>query len=259
MGIEHINADAFPPNNSFNAIVIPEGVTSIGAYAFAGQMALTTVSLPSTIQYIGEGAFENCLILEKVVLPANLELMSNIFTSFSFNDFDLEMYSFNPKALKLEVFIPSTISDFDGLFPVSDAYGRSTDEFIWLVEKNSAAYQFALENRLPYRCIDDEADTSDALYGILVSTFKEDQVFVYETMDEQSFHTMKNQGTMISVAKQFTDWTMIHEGKEIGFVKNENLYHFDHSVDISYLTAIVKDDLPVYSLPSEEGYNGLEN
>ncbi|MCL1965102.1 MAG: leucine-rich repeat domain-containing protein [Firmicutes bacterium] len=252
VGIEHISTHAFPPNNTLKTIVVPEGVESIYHRAIAGQTALTTVSLPSTLECIDRGAFEDCLSLEKVVLPANIESLENFFSISDIQNFIWDRASPKPNITRLELVIPPNTVEFDGMFDGYSYLRRSANELIWSVEKGSAAYRYALKNRVPYRCIDDETDTSGAIYGMLIAASMADQAPVYEAMDEQSPHAMKKQGTIVFVAKQFADWTMIIDGREVGFVKNENLHVFDSPMNISYQAATAVDALPVYARPSEE-------
>jgi len=250
-GIEHIGEYAFPQNDTLNVVVIPEGVVTIGERAFAGQTSLTAVSLPSTVKSIAEGAFEDCLRLAKIVLPGGMTSLEYIIPFSEALAYDWEMSSAKPQVTRIEMVIPPSVTAFDERYGESCHVNRHGSEYMWVVAKNSAAHRYALEYGVPYRCIDDEMDVSEAVYGMLVVADAEGSIPLYAAMDERSPHTARDQGSMVFIAQQFADWAKVLVDQGVGFVKNENLHVLDRSIDINDYAAVATDALPAYAFPSE--------
>jgi len=73
--LTEIGASAFNGCN-FEAIQIPDGVTSIGERAFANCKRLKTITIPDNVTSIGEAAFYNCTALYYIKLSNKLEKIS---------------------------------------------------------------------------------------------------------------------------------------------------------------------------------------
>lgn len=78
---DYTNTPAWKPyEDSFNTVIIEEGVTSIAEYAFFNYSAIKNIQLPSTLNRIGVNAFAVCKNIESISVADNSELaiLSNI-------------------------------------------------------------------------------------------------------------------------------------------------------------------------------------
>lgn len=155
---------AFYDCSALADINIPEGVTSIGSMAFSACTALKSITVPSTVNYfdnafVGSGletvvlsnglkkissrAFFNCKNLKKVTIPSSV-------TSIETGAFD------GCEALEL-LAVPATVTSIgNGAF-------ANCSNLKLVVEKDSQAYKYAVENSLPYTIESSENPTKTLL------------------------------------------------------------------------------------------------
>ena len=125
-------------------IEISSGVTNIEADAFRLCKGLTDIKIPSNVKNIGNGAFSNCFGLKNVEMANGVESIEN--------------GAFANCSLLESVKIPSSVKNIaEGVF-------SGSDNVTIYCESNSVAYQYAIDNDIPYEL------TNRALESISVKT-----------------------------------------------------------------------------------------
>ena len=78
-GVTSIGAYAFDSPDGFlvTEVTIPDSVTSIGAFAFAGCSELSDLTIPNSVASIQSSAFTLCTSLTEVTLPSGLETLED--------------------------------------------------------------------------------------------------------------------------------------------------------------------------------------
>ncbi len=146
-----IGAGAFMECYTLKSVAIPEGVTEISENTFMLCRELESISIPNTVEAIGKLAFENCHKLKTVEIPDSVKTIGeyafyNCMGLISVkNSRNLETLGdkifYNADGLKNLVVPPS----------VSEIYSESVpDNTIWIVTKDTYAYNFARENDRVY-------------------------------------------------------------------------------------------------------------
>ena len=138
--LEVISNATFYKCSNLKEIVIPEGVTRINLQAFESCKNLKKVVLPSTL--ISLSSFSYCTSLELVNIPTNLTTLG--------------MWQFDDCANLRCVFVPSTISTM-----YTNTFAKNT---ILMVEENSYAHTFAVENNLLYFVVH-KTENPEIAYG----------------------------------------------------------------------------------------------
>ena len=128
-----IGEGAFVQRSSLTSITIPNGVTEIGGNAFTGCESLAKIIVPNGVTKIGEGAFAFCTSLAILILPDSL-------TEIGFQAF-----------LSCESLISVTIPE--GVTEIGSFAFQNCDCLSLDVCAGSAAEQYALDERLPFRTI----------------------------------------------------------------------------------------------------------
>ena len=126
-----IRKEAFGGCTNLTEIIIPESVTSIETNAFSLCLRLKSVILPDSLQEIGFGAFQGCESLKEIRIPGSVS--------------HLGAYAFT-KCVSLEsAVIPASVTEIeDNIFK-----GCENLKTV-VVEKDSAAEQYCIDNNLPY-------------------------------------------------------------------------------------------------------------
>ncbi len=112
-------------------MTIPNSVTAIGNYAFEGCTGLTEVTIPNSVTTIGGLAFAWCEGLTVVTIP-------NSVTTIGWRAFD-DCTSLT------EVTVPASVTDI--------GYFAFSEHTTLVVEEDSAAHAWAVENERSYRFI----------------------------------------------------------------------------------------------------------
>lgn len=117
---------------------LPDSLVSIDTAAFFGCESLETVTIPNCVTSVGNTAFRQCRSLTRVTIPDSV-------TSIG------KMAFFECDSLK-SVIVPSTVSQID-----ERAFGYTitgsvvpVDGFVMICEKDTVAYDYAVENGFWY-------------------------------------------------------------------------------------------------------------
>ena len=134
-GVEDIGLYAFYNCKSLQSITMPDSVESIGAYAFYNCANLQNITLPNSLKLIDNGAFYNCKSLQSMKIPNNVKSLG----SYAF---------YNCEALQ-DITLLSNVNNI--------GYGcfLGCDNLTMYVEAGSYAEQYAKENNIPYKLLND--------------------------------------------------------------------------------------------------------
>ena len=131
---DSIPKQAFYGCNSLESVTFPNGMTTIGESAFCLCSSLTDLYLPDSAVNIGKSAFQSCSSLTNVILPANLKTIQ----SYAFMNCN-----------KLEnAAVPRSVT-----FIMMDVFKNTSSKFKMTVYPNSYAYDYAVENSIPFNII----------------------------------------------------------------------------------------------------------
>ena len=129
--VKMIANSAFRNNSAITSVVIPNSVTSMGIGAFENCGSLTSVTIGSGITKIPDKAFYKCKSLKSVIIPSSVTEIGEL--AFARCD-----------ALET-VTIPSSVVKID-----KSAFDYNNKNFKIISAKNSAAHQYALDNKVKW-------------------------------------------------------------------------------------------------------------
>ncbi len=172
-GITTIGDNTFRNKKSINSVTLPDTLVSIGQEAFGGCLNLETINLPDSITAIKQNAFSGCLKLQNLTLPASL-------TKIGFGAFQsckslteitipdsvtaIDDYAFGRCFALEKVSLPAFATKIgDSTFAGCDNLKRI------IVEKGSYAEHYCVNNSLPYEYSDNSEDSADISGGLYTS------------------------------------------------------------------------------------------
>ena len=129
-----MESQAFLDCDALKRIVIPDSVTTIGESVFEHCDGLESFQIPDTVTIIGEKAFKGCLGLESITIPDSVTTIEEGAFYCCFHLTSIE--------------IPASVTEI----------GRNVffecKQLTMLVERNSYAEQYAIQNGIPYSYMD---------------------------------------------------------------------------------------------------------
>ncbi|MBR5433893.1 MAG: leucine-rich repeat domain-containing protein, partial [Bacteroidales bacterium] len=183
--IKKIEKEAFNSCEGMASITIPNSVKSIGNAAFQNCTALTSVeipnslreinyrlfkasglteiTIPSTVKVIGKEAFADCQNLKTVVIEDGVRKIDNS--------------AFKNTAIE-EIEIPATVTEI--------GTGITPKNTVWIVEKDSYAHQYAVENNMTFR-IKNGNQTFVVEQIININIYAHNRTIVVENADDEIF------------------------------------------------------------------------
>ncbi len=136
---------------------VPDGVKTIDDYAFAGQENIWHVDIADSVTEIGKNAFRICYALEEVGMPASLKIIKDK----AFMECPVKKVIF-PDGLETigtraffgcqwlqYVKLPASVKAIG-----EGAFGYCSENLTLIVEKNSVAEKYAIENEIMYSYTD---------------------------------------------------------------------------------------------------------
>ena len=198
-------------------VEIPSSVTIIKKLAFHSCEELKTITIPSSVKEIGDAAFQNCTSLTSVEIPNSLrELNTKLFKSSGLTEITIPA---NIKLIGKEAFADckdlKTVVIEDGVRKIDNNafYNTGIDTIVipesvtmigknitsknvvWVVEKDSYAHTYAIENNLTFKIKNSEGEdaetavteqiTNTNIYTVgknIVVENATDDIFVYDAM-----------------------------------------------------------------------------
>ena len=139
-GLTSIGADAFSGCSLLNDITLPDSLTSIGGWAFSGCSRLTDITLPSGIKSIGSYAFSRTGITSITIPRGVTDIGERAFA--------------NCDKLK-SITIPNSVKNMFVSSSMGETYTflNGSPNATIICNKNSAAYKYAKEYKIPVRLI----------------------------------------------------------------------------------------------------------
>ena len=135
--------------NKLEEIIIPDGVTEIGDSAFAGCKNVKEIKLPETLETIGYCAFVRCTGLESIKIPSKVKTIEQ----------EAFWYCVSLKM----IILPESVESIG-----TDAFYECNEEFTIYGYEGTYAQQYANENNIPFKLVDDEDfDDNNYIYGNL--------------------------------------------------------------------------------------------
>ena len=135
--------------NKIEEIIIPDGVTEIESVAFAGCKNIKDIKLPETLESIGYMVFGNCTGLESIKIPSKVKTIGR----------EAFEYCSNLK----KIILPESVESIG-----TDAFSGCNEEFTIYGYEGTYAQQYANENNIPFKLVDDEDfDDNNYIYGNL--------------------------------------------------------------------------------------------
>lgn len=117
---------ALDGHSELEKVVLPDTVRTIGAYAFRDCSGLTELVIPDSLTEIGTGAFKGCSGLTELVIPDSVTKIG--------------AGAWKGCSGLVRLMVPASVQEIGkNAFP-------SGDDFILYCEKDSAAYQYAMQN-----------------------------------------------------------------------------------------------------------------
>ena len=143
-GICSVNSE-----NKIEEIIIPDGVTEIESYAFGGCKNIKDIKLPETLESIGYNAFGSCTGLESIKIPSKVKKIG--------------MYAFEYCSNLKKIILSESVESIG-----TDAFSGCNEEFTIYGYEGTYAQQYANENNIPFKLVDDEDfDDNNYIYGNL--------------------------------------------------------------------------------------------
>ena len=141
--------DADYSENKIEEIIIPDGVTEIERCAFENCSNLKEINLPETLETIGYYAFGSCTGLESIKIPSKVKTIG--------------MYAFEYCSNLKKIILPESVESIG-----VDAFSGCNKEFTIYGYEGTYAQQYANENNIPFKLVDDEDfDDNNYIYGNL--------------------------------------------------------------------------------------------
>lgn len=165
---------AFGGSKNISTVTIPSGVKKIDAYAF-NESSVSQVNIPSTVTSIGKQAFGKCASLKSITVPASVTNFDSAFYMSGLESVTLAngVKAISPKAFEgckslTSISIPSSVTSiglasFYGCSSLGEveipasvtsignqAFTGCTNVKL-VVEKNSAAHTYAVDNSINYK------------------------------------------------------------------------------------------------------------
>ena len=138
--VKKIGFSSFWMCKELESIVLPDGVKEISGSAFNSCSKLKTINIPNGVTRIGNYAFSDCIAIESINIPNGVTR--------------IEYYTFsNCRALK-SINIPASVTKID-----NNAF-IGCSNFTVKCEKNSFAYEWAMENKESKKLTIEVTDTS---------------------------------------------------------------------------------------------------
>ena len=153
-GVIEIGMGAFY-GTGIEEIKIPNSVVKIGYYAFENCDYLSSVTLGDSVEFIGGTAFKNCPLLTEIILPDSLMQICD----GCFEDTGI-----------ISVRLSSNISKL--------ATGSFAYNTVLIVDENSYAHEFALQNGLLFHIYNESKPTPNLIF---------DNDILYYIMDEAAY------------------------------------------------------------------------
>lgn len=165
---------AFSESQNLTKVILPSALTEIKPYAFYNCSALTSVNIPEGVTIIGSMAFSGCSALSAVTIPSSVVSFENAFVKsglqsvvFADGVEEISAKAFANCENLTSVTIPSSVTaigvgSFDGCTALESITIPATVTAIGsgafngcsgiklIVEKDSAAYNYAVSNSLSY-------------------------------------------------------------------------------------------------------------
>lgn len=162
-GLTSIGADAFSGCSLLNDITLPDSLTSIGGDAFGGCSNLTSLILPDSLTSIGGWAFSGCSRLTDITLPSGIKSIgSYAFSRTGITSITIprgvtdigERAFANCDKLK-SITIPNSVKNMFVSSSMGETYTflNGSPNATIICNKNSAAYKYAKEYKIPVRLI----------------------------------------------------------------------------------------------------------
>ncbi|MBQ4529459.1 MAG: leucine-rich repeat protein [Lachnospiraceae bacterium] len=145
--ITYITRGEFSDCKSLKSIVIPENVTEIAWYAFANCISLEEVTISAGVEHIGESAFYNCSSLKQIILPDGVDT--------------IEYGAFQKCSQLEEITIPDSVTQIG-----EDVFSGDGQVTIYC-NSDSAAHQYAVENGIAFKLLDQGFDLKEDGYCLL--------------------------------------------------------------------------------------------
>lgn len=165
---------AFGGSKNISTVVIPSSVKKIDAYAF-NESSVSQVNIPSSVTTIGKQAFGKCASLKSITVPASVTNFDSAFYMSGLTSviFENGVKSISPKAFEgctslTNVSIPSSVESIglaafygcsslgeieipSSVTSIANQAFAGCSNVTLVVEKNSAAHTYAVDNSINYR------------------------------------------------------------------------------------------------------------
>ena len=159
-------------SNSIEEIIIPDGVKEIGRGAFFCCTNVKNIKLPDTIEHIGYRAFANCIGLESIKIPSKVKTIGGYAFANCSNIkeinlpeevIEIERNAFENCGNLKRIILPENVESIG-----TDAFSGCNEEFTIYGYEGTYAQQYANENNIPFKLVDDEDfDDNNYIYGNL--------------------------------------------------------------------------------------------
>lgn len=178
---------AFSGNKNIWSVTVKEGVKTIDNYAFSECSSLMLVSLPSTLEKIGSQAFGRCdSLLDGLTIPASVTDFDSAFYMSGLKTVYIEngVKTISAKAFEgcdelTEVTIPASVESIEmGAFygctaltnveipatvtSIGKEAFKGCNNIKLIVEKDSVAHKYAIDNSIPYELKDDGSQEGES-------------------------------------------------------------------------------------------------
>lgn len=179
-GTKTIADSAFGSNTRLTTVTLPSGLETISSYAFNQCTALSSITIPSSVTTIDSQAFGNCKNLKEITIPANVTSYSGAFYNSGLETVTIENgvkvideKTFERCTSLKNVIIPDSVTEirmgaFDNCTSLESleipesvtTIGKNAfvkcANLTLKVKKDSAAYNYAVDNNVAYELTDTE-------------------------------------------------------------------------------------------------------